>query len=279
MTEPSHSLLCRSPLQPGESLLSLLARLSELNLYPDPTILMRICRERLVERDNVTQPAMAETYKVLVKLVGIDADELYAASVHRFAATITPPPYQKQSILLPSGREVYVADRPFLQRNIRWERDLQFCPLCLKESVYHRLSWMPMAVALCLNHQCLLVHRCPYCQKNITIQDVLRAKCLTCGFHLTESPVISVASDKFGLFSQTVIQSWLLGISPPPNVEIPYSLPSQPVSVLYRILVGLCRAITNIQDNWHYLHEAPIGIDSSIIFPLPQKRDITPTQS
>ncbi len=153
MRRLSCQLLCRSPLQPGESLLSLLARLSELNLYPNLTTVVEICRERLTEPDNVVRPTKVETYDILAELVGIDADELHAASVHRFAATITPPNYKNQSISLPSGREVHVSYKYRLHENMRSVRDLQFCPLCLKEAAYHRLCWMPFATSVYLNHQ------------------------------------------------------------------------------------------------------------------------------
>ena len=93
MIRASTKLLCRSPLYPGESLLSLLTRLSALNQYPTPTTVVTICRERLSEHDNVVRPIKAETYQILADLVGIDADELYAASVQQYAATITPPNY------------------------------------------------------------------------------------------------------------------------------------------------------------------------------------------
>lgn len=216
MGKSSLPLLCRSPLQPGESLLSLLVRLSQLNRFPLPTMVMQICRERLRQPTNkkIDRLFNTETFRVLTELVRIEADELYAASVHRFASTITPSDYKFEYVVLPSGQEVLLAGKNFLRNNIRSDNDLQFCPLCLAESAYHRLCWMPLASAVCLDHKCLLVHRCPRCQKNIHIEDILNTHCCNCYFDLTKVCTSSVADDEFGLFSQTVIQSWLFGISP-----------------------------------------------------------------
>jgi hypothetical protein len=237
----------------------------------------RLCRERLTCSDRVTQPTEAKTYQVLVDLVGIDANELYAASVHRFAATITPPTHNRQSIVLPSGQIVPVSCDTFLRAHTWSESDVQFCPLCLKESTYHCVGWMPVAASVCLVHRCLLVRGCPDCRSNLKVRDVLDAICPKCGCELTDICVINVAADEFGLFSQAVIQSWL-GISTQTNITEQCSLPDQPPAVLYRVLDGLRRAVMGVKYNWGYLHQAPGGADSSL-FPCISKRDITPTKS
>lgn len=277
MSRATRSLLCRSPLLPGESLPSLLMRLLRKNCYRSLTMIGRLCRERLTFSDRVTQPTEAKTYQVLTELIGIDADELYAASVHHFAATIMPPTHNRRSIVLPSGQIVPVSCDMFLCAHTWPESDVQFCPLCLKESTYHRASWMPLAASVCLVHRCLLVRGCPDCQANIKIQNILDTICPNCGCELTDVSVIDVSADEFGLFSQMVIQSWL-GISIQTNTTKRCSLPNQPPAVLYRVLDGLRRAVMGVKYSWEYLHQTPGRTDSSL-FPCMSKRDITPTKS
>jgi hypothetical protein len=75
-------LLCRSSLRPGESLQSLLVRLSEKNHYPSTRTVAQICQERLTQPDRIDRPRHAQTYTQLSALVGIPADRLYNRRYH-----------------------------------------------------------------------------------------------------------------------------------------------------------------------------------------------------
>jgi hypothetical protein len=272
----SSSLLRRSPLLPGESLSSLLIRLADLNHYDSPTMVVRLCRERLAHREQVTRPRRTETYRALTGLTGIEADKLYAASVHQFAAVITPPHVKPQFTTLPSGEAVPILTRAH-SSHVRFD-ETQFCPLCLKELAYHRLAWMSLAVSVCLDHRCLLLHSCPDCQARIRIRDVLKAQCHECGFDLAEAPTISLAADEFGLSCQAAIQSWLCT---PPDADLGVwnlGLPDEPPAVLYRVVDGLCRILRRTQDGWGYLHKSP-PIKHSQVLPCETKSDFTPAKS
>ena len=277
MDHPSHSLLCRSPLRPRESLPSLLIRLARENFYHSPAMVAQLCRERLTRRDQVMRPTQTETFQILAELVQIEVDELHAASVQRFAPAINPPTYEQRSITLPSGKTVPVLTVFFSRVQIWPESNVQFCPLCLQESAHHRVDWLPLAVSVCLHHQCLLVRGCPKCQEQLKIQDVLETQCHNCDFELTQTPVISVAADQFGLSSQSVIQSWL-GLSPPTSVNSEASLPGEPPATLYRLLDGLRRAVMCVRHSWDYLYGAPSGVGVPL-FPCTSKRDMTPAKS
>jgi hypothetical protein len=268
-------LLCRTELQTNESLPSLLLRLSKKNGYHSPTMIARLCLERLSYRDYVTRPTRSQTYQVLANLVRIDAKELYASSVNRLATTVTPPPLMPQLIMLPSDQIVPVMSNGYLRRHTWSESDAQFCPLCLQESAHHRLDWMPLAVSVCLTHRCLLVRGCPRCHENLTIADLLEVRCAHCDFDLATAPVVDVSADEIGLFGQMMILSWL-GLHPLP--EHSGSLPDQPPSVLYRFLDGLCRTIMGVRKSWPDLHEPPDGMDPSF-FPCASKRDIIPAKA
>ncbi len=277
MNRRSSPLLCRSPLRPGESLPSLLIRLARENFYHSPTMVVQLCRERLTQRDQITRPTRTETFQVLAELVQIEADELYAASEHRFAPVITPPTCEQYFTALPSGKTVPVLPYSFSRMQIWPKSNVQFCPLCLQESAHHRVDWMPLAVAVCLRHQCLLVRGCPRCQEPLKIRDILETRCPHCDFELTQAPIISVAADRFGLFSQSVIQSWL-DLSPPRIVKTETSLPDEPPAALYRLLDGLRRAVMCVRHSWDYSYSAPSEVGLPL-FPCTSKEDITPDKS
>ncbi len=277
MNYSSYPLLYRSSPQPSESLPSLLIRLAKGNFYHSPTMVIQLCRERLIWRDQVTRPTRAETYRILAQLIRIGIDELYAASVQRFVSTVAPPDYGHRSILLPSGKTAPVLTDFALREHTRPESDVQFCPFCLKESAHHRVEWFPLAVAVCLRHQSLLVCGCPNCQQCIKVQDILETRCSNCGFELTQASTVSVAVDQFGLFSQSVIQSWL-GLCSPASVNRYEPLPNEPPASLYRFLDGLRRSVMSVQHSWNYLYNAPSGVGSPL-FPCTSKRDITPAKS
>jgi hypothetical protein len=277
MNDLSHSLLYRSPLRPSESLPSFLIRLAKGNFYHSPTMVTQLCQERLTQRDQVTRPTQTETYRILAQLIRIGVDELYAASVQCFASTVAPPDYGHRSILLPSGKTAPVLTDSILRQHTRPESDVQFCPLCLKESAHHRIEWFPLAVSVCSRHQSLLIRGCPNCQERIRVRDVLETRCSNCGFELTQAPIARVAVDQFGLFSQSVIQSWF-GLCSPMSANNYAPLPDEPPASLYRLLDGLRRAVMSVQHSWSYLYDAPSGVRSPF-FPCASKGDITPAKS
>lgn len=94
------------------------------------------------------------TYQILTVLTRIAPETLYMACGQRFAATITPPDYASPSIQLASGKTVPISPFPILHEQTRPETAVQFCPLYLQEAAYHRVAWLPLAVTVCLQHQC-----------------------------------------------------------------------------------------------------------------------------
>src|SRR5713101_8122018 len=88
-------LLVRTALQPGESLQSLLMRLSRLNDYDVPDTLFQILQEGASKqqalKDRIALPRRMEMYQRLEALTGIGIPDLYAGGAHRFATILTPP--------------------------------------------------------------------------------------------------------------------------------------------------------------------------------------------
>ena len=92
MSEPKR-LLRRSPLLPGESLSSLLARLTRLNYYDSPTTIEWLCQRGSEIHGSVslTLPVHARMFERVTKLTQIDPADLYAATPHRFAEVLRAP--------------------------------------------------------------------------------------------------------------------------------------------------------------------------------------------
>lgn len=225
-------LLLRSPLLPGESFPSLLARLVGLNRYPRSNLLS-LCFQapktgRKTERlDNLDRPLKVTTYERLAVFTGQAPDDLYAATVHRYAAILTP---SHAPLSMSWRNEGYRLRTPNGScREIRATRHAQFCPRCLKEAAYHRLIWMPISVTVCLPHQCLLVHQCPQCGKGVSVAGVVQTRCSACGPNLMQANTPSLADTDFAFLVQRLIQAWLEGQPPPSCVQ---ALPPVPSAVL-----------------------------------------------
>ncbi|MGB5049825.1 MAG: TniQ family protein [Caldilineaceae bacterium] len=250
-------LLCRSPLQPDESLSSLLARLAELNHYTATGIMKRLCLNGMP--DNLHQPTIAQTFKQIAALTELPIHDLYAATPHRFADTLTPPGYKSPTLELPSEEVVPILPRGVAYDHLRAASAAQFCPHCLDISTYHRVGWLPIAVSACLQHECLLLDHCPDCWSPVTIDDIAVAYCGRCGCDLALSKTISIAEDPWGKYVQQVIQSWLK-LTHPPDPSLPFRLPDQSPATLYYLLDGLRLNLAGLRLDWPYLHHHPRSI-------------------
>ena len=69
---------------------------------------------------------------------------------------------------------------------------MQFCPRCLgaDRRPYFRRRWRLATSTSCLEHKCLLLDRCPHCQKPLS-EAVLTFTC--CGRKLADAPVLPVS--------------------------------------------------------------------------------------
>jgi len=63
----------------------------------------------------------------------------------------------------------------------------RFCPDCLTKSPYYKWHWDLTTVHFCLEHQMLLIDKCPGCKKNIPWYNPAALLC-SCGFDLRDSP-------------------------------------------------------------------------------------------
>src|SRR5260370_20622406 len=273
-------LLRRLCLQTNESLSSLLMRLSRANHYQPLTILSdqipSSIRGEGQIKDRLACPYQPSTYEYIAAIAKLEVSVLYAATPHSFAHVITPSDNTINQIKLLDGTSAPLLAPGIASKQLRPTRTAQFCPLCLKAAPYHRLIWVPTAVSACLENQCLLVTNCQSCGKKVSVHDIIAAQCSACGSSLTEAETLSLDGDKFGLFSQYLIQSWLMSNPTPRDTAI--QLPEQPPRVLYRILDGLRQAISTLGDPmWHYLHK--VDTMPLEITPKQERQTLVPYES
>jgi hypothetical protein len=275
------SLLRRTQLLPGESLPSLLERLAQLNYYPHSGMLGWICREQMdnsAPQDNIARPKQAQTFFQLARLTQISPDELFVTSDHRFAPTLTPPGKIPVLMLWPEESPKVMMTSALAHRRLNPTSAARFCPLCLKTSAYHRLSWVPTATAICLQHQCLLAHLCPQCGNRVSVAEIIKRCCKMCQADLSAAHVVSVADDAMGILSQQAIQHWL-SLASAPALPDGYTLPYHPSTVLHQLLYDLCRGLIACQKEWSCLPAPLDGLVERASVPIHLYRRLTPKQA
>jgi hypothetical protein len=273
-------LLRRTQLLPGESLVSLLERLTLLNYYRSSRILHRICHWRLkapANEDDLTRPKWVDTFLQLADLTHISPEELYAASLHRFAPCLTLPQQSPVTIPWIGSTSKAMLTTNLSQKYLRFVLAAQYCPRCLKAAAYHRLNWTPTAAAICLEHHCLLFHRCPQCHKRISIQEIIRRHCSICQADLSAAEPISVDTDELGIQSQRLIQSCLAGEN---ITELPGmgGLPSQHPAVLFHLLESLSRRLLICRKDWPSMPVPLDGLNIHITPTLHRVQTLTPEE-
>jgi excisionase family DNA binding protein len=260
MSAQQPMLLGRTPLQPDESLSSLLIRLDLLNYDDSPGILPRLIREGVGGqpslRDRVMFPRQAMMFQRIATFAGVNISEIYASSNHHFAEVLTSPEQTIELEEITGGTPAPLLAHPLAAKQLRPAHAGQFCPACLREAAYHRLIWMPLAVSACLKHRCLLMNRCQRCGRAVSIQNIVETRCGRCRDHLAETELIPLENDA-GLPFQHVLQSWFMENITPDGLHL---LPQESPRVLYRVVDGLQWATRMLEgSDWPYLHHIDIG--------------------
>jgi excisionase family DNA binding protein len=273
-------LLVRTAIQPGESLQSLLTRLSRLNDYDIPDTLFQILQEGVSKqqalKDRIALPRRIEMYQRLEALTGIDIPDHYAASAHRFANILTPPDISIELLEISEGISTPLLSWSLATKQLRPASAGQFCPHCLRSAVYHRLIWLPIAVSACLEHSCLLIDRCQRCGKKVSIREIVQMQCRKCKDILAGSEVLPLGNDA-GLALQRVIQSWFLNNTTPDDAPL---FPEAQPRVLYRVLDGLQWATRMLAwTEWSHLHCIDGDPHMAILQPGKGQNTITPYES
>ncbi|MCX6983605.1 MAG: TniQ family protein [Lentisphaerae bacterium] len=230
-------LLQRSPLFPGESLLSLLARLALLNHYPSLAVLEEVLQFHWP--DSLDAPSSSSAFERLEQLTRIPAMDLWMASDHALTPAAFPALKKNKKQTLSRIQEAMQwLPKPQVQ-DFHPAKASWYCPKCLEEEAYQRLSWRPAAMAACLQHGCLLLDRCPGCQQAVSILGLVLARCPTCQADLRQAETVPVAEDRWGWTSQATLLGWRMN-SPlaDPGNGYPEQLPALLCSLAEGLAVG-----------------------------------------
>ncbi len=232
-TFTARPLLQRSPLFPGETLQSLLIRLTILNHYASPSVLEEVLQFQWP--DSMEAPASSRAFERLEQLTEIPAMDLLMASDHSVTPALPPTKKNKNQTLSPIKEAMQWIPEPQVQ-DFHPAKASWYCPKCLEEEAYQRLSWRPAAMATCLQHDCLLLDRCPNCQQAVSVLGLVLAHCPKCLADLRQAETISVAEDRWGWTSQATILEWRTNTS---LADPGYGWPEQPSALVCSLAEGL----------------------------------------
>lgn len=164
-------LPARVPPLPGESLTSFLRRTSEAMGYEsmNPLIGLLAGRGRVPYHLNQLHPGRVLDY--LAALLRQPPETISSLTVQRYAPSL---------VLLPNDRPpAQVCDAATIQRTFSPAGPV--CPVCLGQDQvpYERLLWSFRPIPVCVDHGCVLIHRCPVCRRPLRWdrQDASRCRC------------------------------------------------------------------------------------------------------
>jgi hypothetical protein len=260
---PTKHLLRLSPLQPGESLPSLLARLTILNCYDSPLILKKL--SQVGWPDHPDCPFRTTTFQRLEELTRIEVAELYAAS--DYAIVSTHPPLGLFSWKPPDiskGIPVWIS--PPELGSVHFSENSHFCPYCLSDGAYHRLAWRAAPMQVCLIHDCLLADTCPHCDSRVSVRDIILRRCPNCQFDLRQTTTLSIQNKTWEHTAQETLWGWLIGES---TVDYNnFGWPNYPPPILCYLAEGLAKAMLVFSERFPpnlYAPPAPLKIKNGRI--------------
>jgi hypothetical protein len=227
------------------------------NGYEPVSLLTNLIRRRLAKigvKDNPQSPKQPETFEVLSELTLTTVEELAAASIHHFALSPVLASQCKSNLPLSDGQPFPLLDFSAKTKSLRRDRQAQFCPACLREASYHRLSWVPWEITVCLKHQCLLADKCSCGRAGLSIHEIVQHRCSWCGADLAHIVIDNISYDTLALFAQRTIRLWW-GITAPAETHTGWTLPAEPITVLHRFFELLTDAIKVIWK-WEYWYES-----------------------
>jgi hypothetical protein len=227
------------------------------NGYEPVSLLTNLIRRRLAKvgvKDNPLSPKQPETFDVLSELTLVAVEELAAASIQHFAQSPVLASRCRCNRHLSNGGPFPLLDCWAKRKHLRRNVQAQFCPACLRESSYHRLSWVPWEITVCLKHQCLLTDKCPCGRIQLNIHEIVQHRCSRCGADLTDIVTSDISDDILALFAQRTIRLWW-GINVPAETHTIWTLPPEPIPTLHRLLELLVDSVRIIWE-WEYFYES-----------------------
>lgn len=240
--------LVRPKVRDRESLASHLVRVSKMNGYVDPFDSRRVWRDYLVDFDcgneSLMLPLRQETALTYCQLADIEVMVFIGMTPHRFAAGMLPPDkVAMQKLSSRSGPDRVhlrlIMKTAQVSRHLRPENRAAYCPMCLREGVYHRVDWQPRVVTMCAEHGCYLRELCPDCKAFVGVADVAWGCCRKCGARLAAAPYEQVDATSVEYKSQRILRGWLHRDGSEDDLGVPSDQMAEPMNALYYLVLAL----------------------------------------
>lgn len=189
---------------PGESLASLLRRTSEGMGYKDVGYIARLVSDKKAPLWNANSLSDERLLTPLADLLASSPEELLQRTVHRWARSLILSVCQESPAQVLDNKTTlryFTASAPV-------------CPGCLRDdsALHERLVWLFKPAPVCPDHRCLLVDRCPDCQRQLRPNRRLVRQC-NCGSDICRWQVVHV-SDEAANLARDVLP-WLSGEEQP----------------------------------------------------------------
>ncbi len=154
---PTGPLPARAAPLPGESLISLVRRTAQAMGYESPRRLVALLATQGQLPPHLNELAPGQVLDYLAALLRQPSEALSSIAVHHHAPSLVLVPKKQQA---PRICDSKTAQRYFTSS---WP----LCPQCLGQDAipYERLLWSFRSIPVCTTHGCLLVSRCPACNR------------------------------------------------------------------------------------------------------------------
>jgi hypothetical protein len=175
------------------------------------------------------------------------------ATPHRFADLLAKRDSSPTIITLPQGTEATILGPAMRGEYFRPANAVTYCPKCIGDEGYHRLSWLPRLAACCPIHGCLLIERCIGCDRDLRVDDITSGRCRECGRRLAGANTLDLNDDELGLAANRLLYNCWQGYEDA-YLSQRFALPDIPAPVLFELIIGLVRAVTYIGSDFKLLH-------------------------
>lgn len=211
---PIRPFPARVPPLPGESLTSLLRRTAAAMGYNGIAQMVALLKSqgRLPPHLNELAPGQVSCH--LAALLRLSSESLASLTVHHYAAFL---------MLVSSDRPpAEICDSKTILRY--FSSSWPVCPVCLRQDAvpYERLLWSFRPVPVCTEHGCLLLFRCPACQRPLRWDrpNVLYCRC---GVRLADIEPHAVSAQAV-LLAGWYVQILQGDVPPLPGMSVPACL-------------------------------------------------------
>jgi hypothetical protein len=173
-----------------ETFTSWLCRLGVMNFLPSVDALVALCfpgESRRVARQQTDYPPQA--IEDVARVGHCSLADVYATTFYhlgcKFARSTHPQPLSR-----------------FLTGTIA--SHLRYCPACVGETEYYRLTWRFTILNGCYEHRCELLDHCGYCKATLPVFCAPFAvnRCPKCGARLSDSRAPALSNQEYEQVNQ-----------------------------------------------------------------------------